>query len=111
MRLAKTLPILALAFAMVFQSVVFAQTETGQIAGTVTDPQGAVVAGAAVTVTSADTGATRTATTTGEGNYTVTNLRPGRYEVKIEGAGFTSRSVPVQVTVGTRTTADIELVV
>src|SRR5215213_3045963 len=109
MRLARTLPILALAFAMVFQSVAFAQTETGVIAGTVTDPQGAVVAGATVTVTSADTGAERTGTTTGEGNYTITNLKPGRYEVKIEGAGFSSRAVPVQVTVGTRTTVDVEL--
>jgi hypothetical protein len=111
MRLARTLPILALVFTLVFQGAALAQTETGVVAGTVTDPQGAVVAGAAVTVTSRDSGATRTATTTGEGNYVITNLRPGNYEVKIEGAGFSSRTVPVQVTVGTRTTVDVELAV
>ena len=39
----------------------FAQVETGQIAGTVTDPQGAVVPGATVTVSSRDTGASTSA--------------------------------------------------
>jgi outer membrane receptor protein involved in Fe transport len=89
----------------------FAQVETGQISGTVTDPQGAVISGATVTVTSKDTGATRTAATSGEGNYTVTNLPPGTYDVKVEGAGFGVKTVPVQVTVGTRTTVDVELAV
>src|SRR5437867_1678145 len=48
---------LVLAVATVFQGPALAQTETGQIAGTVSDPQGAVVTGATVTVTSKDTGA------------------------------------------------------
>jgi outer membrane receptor protein involved in Fe transport len=109
--MARALPVLALAFAMVFQTVVLAQTETGQIAGTVTDPQGAVIAGASVTVTNTDTNATRTSTTTGEGTYLVPSLQPGNYEVKIEGSGFAARTVPVRVTVGTKVTADVELVV
>ena len=44
-----------------------AQIETGQITGKVADPNGAVVAGAAVTVKSVDAGAERTATTNEEG--------------------------------------------
>ncbi len=102
---------LLLAVTMVLQGAASAQTETGQVTGTVTDPQGAVVAGATVTVSSKDTGAMRTATTTGEGNFTVTNLKPGPYDVKVEGAGFSPRTVPVQVTVGTKTTVDLELAV
>jgi outer membrane receptor protein involved in Fe transport len=88
-----------------------AQVETGQIAGTVTDPQGAVVPGAAITVTSRDTGATRTLATTSYGTYTVTNLQPGNYTVKIEATGFGTKTIPVQVTVGTKTTVDVELAV
>ncbi len=102
---------LLLAVTLVFQSAALAQTETGSVTGTVSDPQGAVVAGATVTVTSKGTGATRTATTTGEGNFNVTNLKPGNYEVKIEGAGFATKSLEVQVTVGTKTTVDAELAV
>jgi hypothetical protein len=111
MRLARALPILVLAFAMVFQGVALAQTETGQITGTVSDPQGAVVAGATVTVTNNDTGAIRTSQTTGEGTYLVPSLQPGNYDVKIESSGFAARTVPVRVTVGTKVTVDVELVV
>src|SRR4051812_46227765 len=80
-----------------------AQVETGQITGTVTDPQGAVIPGANVTITSTGTGATRSVTTTGDGTYNITNLQPGSYEVKIEGAGFGTRTIPAQVSVGTAT--------
>ena len=111
MRLARALPILVLAFTMVFQGAALAQTETGQITGTVSDPQGAVVAGATVTVTNNDTGAIRTSQTTGEGTYLVPSLQPGNYDVKIESSGFAARTVPVRVTVGTKVTVDVELVV
>ncbi len=102
---------LFLAFAMMFQSSAFAQVETGQIGGTVADPQGAVIPGATITVSSSDTGATRNSTTTGDGTYIITNLQPGNYEIKIEGAGFAAKSVPVRVSVGTKTTVDVELAV
>jgi hypothetical protein len=86
-----------------------AQVETGQITGTVSDPLGAAVNEATVTVISRDTGATRTVATTGYGNFTVTNLQPGTYTVKIDAAGFATRTVPVQVTVGTTTTVHVDL--
>src|SRR4051794_29675005 len=108
---AGALLMLLLALATAAPTPVFAQVETGQIAGTVSDPQGAVVAGASITVTSKGTGALRTATTTGDGLYTVPSLQPGAYEVKIEASGFGVRTVPVQVSVGTKTTVDVELAV
>jgi hypothetical protein len=66
----------------------FGQVTTGTIFGTVTDPQGAAIANAAVTVTDIAKGTTDTATTNGSGNYTVTHLIPDVYSVKIEAPGF-----------------------
>jgi len=99
---------LLLAFLML-PGAALAQVETGQIAGTVTDPQGAVISGASVTVSGKDTGVTRSVKTTGDGTYNITNLQPGTYEVKVEGAGFGTKTVPAQVSVGTRTTVDTTL--
>ena len=62
---------------LLLSSAALAQGEKGIIAGTVTDASGAVVVGAAVTVTGAGTNAVRTATTDGTGSYTITNLSPG----------------------------------
>src|SRR5512140_3969 len=66
----------------------FAQTETGQVVGTVTDPQEAVVAGAKVTLKNVNTNASRETVTNSNGLYTITNLQPGDYEVKVEAANF-----------------------
>ena len=65
-----------------------AQAVFGSINGTVTDPQGAAVVGATVTVTDVAKGTTDTATTNGSGNYSVTHLIPDSYSVKIEASGF-----------------------
>jgi hypothetical protein len=64
------------------------QMGTGAISGTVTDPNGRMIAAAAVTVTSLDTGMVRKATTTGAGVFNVPVLPPGRYNVTVEKAGF-----------------------
>ena len=61
---------------------------TGSITGTVTDATGAIVAGATVTVRNVDTNATRTVTTSDSGSYTVPQLHPGNYSVKVDKAGF-----------------------
>ena len=59
-------------------------TITGQVA----DPQGAVITGAKVTATNVATGISRTANTTGAGDYTIPNLPPATYDVKVEAAKF-----------------------
>jgi len=66
------------------------QVSSGSIAGTVTDPQGAAVANATVTVTDVAKGTTDTATTNDSGNYRVTHLIPDAYTVKVEAQGFKS---------------------
>src|SRR5215469_2228594 len=83
--------------------LVFAQTDTGTILGTVTNPTVAVVTGAAVTVTHTGTGAKRTTTTSSTGTYTVTDLPPGTYEVLISASGFAEQKQNVVVTIASQT--------
>lgn len=65
-----------------------AQAVYGSILGTVTDPQGAAVVGAKVTVTDQNKGTIETTTTNDSGNYTVTHLIPDTYSVQVEAQGF-----------------------
>jgi len=78
----------------------FAQTETGQITGTVTDATGAVVVGASVAAKSVSTGVTRETSTNSAGIYTISSLRPDTYEVSVEATGFKKLVRRVQVAVG-----------
>ncbi len=64
------------------------QAVYGSIFGTVTDPSGAAISGATVTVTDVRKGTTDTAQTNESGNYSVTHLIPDNYSVKVEGQGF-----------------------
>jgi len=66
------------------------QTQTtGRISGTVKDPQGAVIAGASVTIENPATADRRSVQTDGSGNFSVLQLPSARYEVNIQAAGFT----------------------
>ena len=65
-----------------------AQAVYGSVFGTITDPSGAAVPGAKVTVTSATKGTTNETTTNSDGNYSVTHLIPDLYNVRAEGSGF-----------------------
>jgi|CZKJ01.1.fsa_nt_gi hypothetical protein len=67
-----------------------AQAVYGSILGTITDPSGAAVAGAKVTVTDQRKGTTDQTTTNDSGNYSVTHLIPDTYTVRVEGQGFKS---------------------
>jgi len=81
----------------------FAQAggSTSEIRGRVTDPNGAVVRGATVTVTDAERGSSRTATTDEEGEYRFLSLTPGTYQLRIEAGGFSTQvKNGVRVTVG-----------
>ena len=84
-----------------------AQFDQGQIAGAVKDASEAVVPGAKVTATSLQTGAARSTETGANGNYILTNLPVGLYEVSVEGTGF-KRFVKMNVKVdaASRTTLD-----
>jgi len=82
---------------------------TGAIAGTVTDPSHAVVAGAAVEMKNMGTGATQEDKTNSTGFYRFPLLPPGNYQVTVKQSGFATAQVPVTVSVGVATTADVTL--
>jgi len=101
---------LSIGFALVMLSgIALAQSATGQIIGKVTDPNGAVVSGAAVTIKSLDTAREVTAVSDDQGSYTVTALQPGLYDVTIQGGNFKPSSQRVQVTVGSKVSVDTQL--
>jgi Carboxypeptidase regulatory-like domain len=67
-----------------------ALAQTASISGVVSDSAGAVVFGAEIVVTDADTGGVRTATSEASGTYSVPNLAVGRYRVEVKKQGFAS---------------------
>jgi hypothetical protein len=67
-----------------------AQVTGATVSGTITDASGAVIAGAEVSVRNIDTGIIRNTTADSAGFYTVPNLIPGPYEVKVTAKGFTT---------------------
>jgi hypothetical protein len=69
-------------------SLMWAQTPTARVTGTVTDPKGAVVPGAAITAANLDTGQRVEAKSNEVGLYTLPFLPPGRYEITAEAPGF-----------------------
>ena len=66
----------------------FGQGGTGTITGIVSDPQGAVVPNAAVAAKNADTGQSYTGATSGTGNFAISQLPPGIYELTVKSQGF-----------------------
>ncbi len=67
---------------------VFGQAATGTINGTVLDPAGAVIVGANVEARNAETGVAYQAATTTTGNYTITQLPVGTYQITVKVSGF-----------------------
>ena len=78
--------VLLLAALLSTASQTFAQS--GQITGQVSDPSGARVPGADVTVTNMGTGVASPTTTNADGYYTVPFLPPGEYRIAVTKSGF-----------------------
>jgi len=78
-----------LALALVISAAAFAQGGgNAAMSGTVTDPTGAVISGASVTMTQIGTEAKRTAVTNENGQFTIPSLPPASYRVTVEAKGF-----------------------
>ena len=87
-----------------------AQVDTGSISGTVSDPSGAVISGAKVTLTNEGTGAILSATTNTSGEYTFSPVRIGSYTIDATSAGFsTTTQKNLQVNVQQRVALNMQL--
>jgi outer membrane receptor for ferrienterochelin and colicin len=87
-----------------------AQVQNGQFAGTVTDPTGAAIANAKVTVTNSATDLNLTTTTNSSGNYTVKEVPPGAYKIEVEASGFkTTANNGLEANAGTISHVDFKL--
>jgi outer membrane receptor protein involved in Fe transport len=96
--------VLALAFSAL------SQVQNGQFTGTVTDPTGASIANAKVSVINSATDLHLTATTNSSGNYTVKEVPPGTYKVTVEAPGFkTVENNGVTANAGTISHLDVKL--
>src|ERR1700728_70495 len=94
--------VILLAYVLLATTTVRAQstTATGNIQGTLTDPSGAVVEGAKVTIANKDTGQSIVVTSSSAGAYNSGTLVPGNYSVRAEASGFKTVEKGVIVKVG-----------
>lgn len=87
-----------------------AQVLYGSIVGVVSDPQGSSIPGATVTIVNKETNLTRETTTNEEGSYSLVNVLPGSYDIKMSLAGFKEAlRANVPVSVGQISRVDVEL--
>lgn len=95
--------LLALGLALSAPIGAWAQTSTAGLYGEVTDPQGAAVVGAKVTLTQVGTNTVRTAESDANGRYQFTSLPPGKYSIRVEKDGFKA-AVGKELDLGVNTT-------
>ena len=87
-----------------------AQVDAGAVRGTVTDPTGAVVANAKVTLTNDATGFSTSTVTAADGTYAFGPVKIGPYTINVEAAGFRKSTSHVVVNVQDQARADFRLV-
>jgi hypothetical protein len=102
---------IAVVFLVFFSAgTTLAQSDRGTIAGTILDSTGAVVQGATVTATGANTGAVYKTTSTDTGAYRISDMQVGAYNLAVTAAGFkTSEQKGVVVQINTVSSLDITL--
>src|SRR5947209_634827 len=99
-----------LGLATCLAAISFAQTASSRLLGVVSDPSGAHVAGASVTVTNQKTGVVRNASTNADGLYVVQQLEPSTFSILVTHAGFSDAQVGgVALGVGQEITQNVAL--
>jgi Carboxypeptidase regulatory-like domain/TonB dependent receptor len=100
----------ACVFLALFATSAIAQEAT--IVGTVTDPTGAAVPNATITITNAETGVERSLPSNGDGQYVAPDLHIGHYVVRASASGFkVAEQKGITLNVGDRTRVDFKLTV
>lgn len=101
--------VLATIFMLLSGAVVRAQ-DTTSLSGTIIDPEGKTIPGAAVTITNKATGATREAKSKDDGSYSFNQIPPGIYTVRVEAKGFKANvQEDAQLQVATPAKIDMQL--
>lgn len=89
--------------------LVWAQTATTSLRGTVSDPKGAVLTNAEVTLTNPATNFSRTARTAGDGTYQYVQLPPGQYRLSVKAPGFATIQQSVELLVALPATVNVTM--
>ena len=98
------------AIAFLFAGQSRAQVAGATLSGTITDPSGAAIPTAEVSVTNKETGVNRAVVTDTAGFYSIPNLLPGTYDVTVAARGFsTAKESGIQLTVGAGQTLNIPM--
>src|SRR5215471_6349350 len=91
--------LLTIFFLLVFAGAVPAQSPAGRLHGQITDPSGAVIPGAAISLKNSS-GLSTPAKSDGVGNYDIKNLAPGKYTVSVSAKGFRTLTSTVEIAGG-----------
>ena len=106
----KRLALLSILIVSAYLTAFSQQAANATLNGTVTDPNGAVVAGAKITATQTATTVTRNTVTSDDGLYVLSNMSPGTYELKFELKGFATKILKdVSLNVGQTATFNVSL--
>src|SRR4051794_18242495 len=107
----RALWIFSAVFAVIMPAAVsFAQVGDAELSGIVTDPSGAPVAAAKLSLINEESGVNRALVTDPEGRYRFPALAPGRYSLKTEAPGFRSSSLTgIVLNVGTHLDTNVAL--
>ena len=100
---------LLVVFMIALSGFAVAQTALGTLRGNAVDEQGAALPGVTVTAKELQTNTVSTAVSGGHGEYFLTNLRPGKYEVTAELSGFQSYRQPLELRVGEDVTVNFTM--
>lgn len=102
--------LLLLGLLILVPSLIRAQSVvTGGIAGTVTDPTGAVIVGAKITLVNSGTGETTAVSSSASGTYNIPLLKPGHYSLTVSKDGFKTAVLSVDVILGQIISANVKL--
>jgi hypothetical protein len=100
----------ALGIALALTTPGFSQSVRGAVAGTVSDPSGAVISGATIVATEVDTGAKSQTVSTSSGSYRLADLPVGAYNITTTVKGFeTATANGIQVTVNSTSSLDVTM--